>query len=96
MSFYKYWRLLDELPRGWKVCKAAGSPLHGYEFCTNSLSAIHPNHQRALVRIQRPEGVQVVVAVNQAAREAFKLKLLRGIRVDMMICELEGGALLSI
>lgn len=51
MSKFRDWELLDSLPEGWKIDRTAGSPLHGYEFCTNCKSALHPEHKRALVRV---------------------------------------------
>ena len=50
MGFYKYWELLDELPPNWVIDKTVGSPLHGYEFCTNGKSLLN-GQKRALVRV---------------------------------------------
>ena len=48
MNAYKGWALIDELPEGWRIDKSAGSPLCGYEFCTNGKSVFN-GQQRALV-----------------------------------------------
>lgn len=56
MNFYRDWKLYDELPLGWVIDKTAGSPLHGYEFCTNGKSVLN-GQKRALVKIK---GVQLV------------------------------------
>ena len=48
MSAYKGWSLIDKLPDGWRIDKSAGSPLCGYEFCTNGKSVFN-GQQRALV-----------------------------------------------
>ena len=48
MNAYKGWSLIDELPEGWRIDKSAGSPLCGYEFCTNGKSVFN-GQQRALV-----------------------------------------------
>ena len=45
---YKGWTLIDELPEGWRIDKSAGSPLCGYEFCTNGKSVFN-GQQRALL-----------------------------------------------
>lgn len=49
---YKDWMLLECLPKGWMIDKTAGSPLYGYEFCTDGKSVIH-GQKRALVRVAR-------------------------------------------
>ena len=48
MNAYKGWSLIDKLPEGWRIDKSAGSPLCGYEFCTNGKSVFN-GQQRALV-----------------------------------------------
>lgn len=48
---YKDWDLLDQLPIGWKIDKSAGSPLCGYEFCTNG--SILNGGKRALVIVDK-------------------------------------------
>jgi hypothetical protein len=55
MNTYRDWLLLDELPHGWRIDKSAGSPLHGYEFCTNGKSVITGRQKRALVRVLPPQ-----------------------------------------
>lgn len=52
MEKYKHWQLLECLPKGWKIDKTAGSPLSGYEFCTNGKSVFN-GQERALVRVIR-------------------------------------------
>ena len=108
MNKYKDWDLLDSLPDGWKLDKTAGSPLHGYEFCTNGKSILNGG-KRALVFVgsqhieyqageryesrQEKENKQTEYparTVNELARKKFEEKLLNDIRVDLMICEIEG------
>jgi hypothetical protein len=48
MNKYKDWELLQSLPDGWKIDKSAGSPLCGYEFCTNGKS-IFNGQKRSLL-----------------------------------------------
>jgi hypothetical protein len=48
MNKYKEWELLESLPNGWKIDKSAGSPLCGYEFCTNGKSVLN-GQKRALL-----------------------------------------------
>jgi len=48
---YKHWDLLDSLPIGWKIDKTCGSPLCGYEFCTNGKSILTGGNKRALVKV---------------------------------------------
>ena len=50
METYRDWQLFDFLPDGWKIDKTAGSPLCGYEFCTDGKSILKGG-KRALVRI---------------------------------------------
>ena len=52
MNKYKYWDLLDSLPIGWKIDKTCGSPLCGYEFCTNGKSVLSGEQKRALVKVK--------------------------------------------
>ena len=52
MDKYKEWELLNELPEGWKIDKTAGSPLCGYEFCTNGKSVLN-GQKRALLFVGR-------------------------------------------
>ena len=106
------WELLDNLPDGWRIDKSAGSPLCGYEFCTNG-SPLKAGYKRALVKVERAgetefpileelpkiekqqESTQVIdekylKAVNTLARKKFEERLLNDIRVDLMVCEIEG------
>lgn len=48
--------MLDKLPEGWRVDKTAGSPLHGYEFCTNGKSVLSGQQERGLVRVTTKKG----------------------------------------
>ena len=48
MNKYKEWELLTSLPEGWRIDKTAGSPLCGYEFCTNGKSVLN-GQKRALL-----------------------------------------------
>lgn len=50
MKTFKHWQVFDELPSGWVIDKSAGSPLHGYEFCTNGKSILNGG-SRALVKV---------------------------------------------
>lgn len=112
MNKYKNWELLEALPDGWRIDKTAGSPLCGYEFCTNGKSVLN-GQKRALLFVgvkpseykqpeqsyaqpikQSEEEKQIqeypARAVNELARKKFEEKLLNDIRVDLMICEIEG------
>ncbi|MCB0642916.1 MAG: hypothetical protein KDC44_14810 [Phaeodactylibacter sp.] len=115
MGFYKYWELLDELPPNWVIDKTVGSPLHGYEFCTNGKSLLN-GQKRALVRVvvknkyvEPPktsttiEADQVVAknettenylfpakVMNDLARKKQQEQVLKDIKCDMMICDIEG------
>ena len=46
---YKYWDVLEILPHGWKIDDSCGSPLYGYDFCTDGKSPLNGG-KRALVR----------------------------------------------
>jgi len=48
LGFYKEWELLESLPDRWVIDKTAGSPLCGYEFCTNGKSVLN-GQKRALL-----------------------------------------------
>lgn len=48
-SRYKEWELYDYLPYGWQIDNTCGSPLNGYDFCTNGKSVLNGG-KRALVR----------------------------------------------
>lgn len=52
MEIYKYWPVLETMPKGWKVDKTTGSPLHGYEFVTNGKSVVN-GQERALLRVDK-------------------------------------------
>lgn len=50
---YKGWPLLDEMPEGWAINKAAGSPLHGHVFVTNRKSVFSGERRTALLRVNK-------------------------------------------
>jgi len=52
MKKYKYWEVYEVLPIGWKVDNSCGSPLSGYDFCTDGKSILNGG-KRALVRTIR-------------------------------------------
>ena len=52
MRKYKDWDLLECLPKGWKIDNTCGSPLHGFDFCTDGKSILNGG-KRALVRTIR-------------------------------------------
>lgn len=110
MKKYKDWDLLECLPKDWKIDKTAGSPLCGYEFCTNGKSVLN-GQKRALVRVIRKNTPRIEYekieikkkeeiinsnykfpskAVNNLARKKFQEQLLKEIRFDLMVCEIEG------
>lgn len=62
-EYYKGWPLLQDLPRGWVIDDTAGSPLHGYKFCTNNKSILN-GQKRALVKVLKPQ-----IAINFEAEK---------------------------
>ncbi len=52
MKKYRDWDLLECLPKGWKNDNTCGSPLHGFDFCTDGKSILNGG-KRALVRVAR-------------------------------------------
>lgn len=52
MEKYKDWEVYEVLPIGWKVDNYCGSPLSGYDFCTNGKSILNGG-KRALVKTIR-------------------------------------------
>ena len=48
---YRDWDILETLPEGWVIDKYCGSPLHGFDFCTNGKSILNGG-KRALVRVK--------------------------------------------
>lgn len=113
---YRNWDILENLPEGWIIDKYCGSPLHGFDFCTNGKSILNGG-KRALVRVKQKireththpethleikpikekqvgESVDTIdfpaKKVNILARNKMKIKLLNDIRVDLMVCEIEG------
>jgi len=49
---YKYWDVLECLPKDWKIDNTVGSPLFSYQFCTNGKSVLN-GQKRALVKVIR-------------------------------------------
>lgn len=49
MKKYKDWDVFEVLPKGWKLDNSCGSPLHGYDFCTDGKSILNGG-KRALVK----------------------------------------------
>ena len=43
------WEVYEVLPKGWKIDKSCGSPLTGFDFCTNGKSILNGG-KRALVK----------------------------------------------
>lgn len=52
MKKYRDWDLLECLPEGWKIDNTCGSPLSGFDFCTNGKSVLN-GQKRALVRVAK-------------------------------------------
>ena len=48
-SNYRDWEVYEVLPKGWKIDNSCGSPLHGYDFCTDGKSILNGG-KRALVK----------------------------------------------
>lgn len=48
-SNFRNWEVYEVLPLGWKIDNSCGSPLHGFDFCTNGKSVLNGG-KRALVR----------------------------------------------
>ena len=48
------WERLDEIPKGWRIDKTAGSPVCGYVFVTNGKSLLN-GQKRALLRVKHPQ-----------------------------------------
>lgn len=104
------WKILDEIPIGWKIDKTAGSPVARTVFITNGKSVLY-GQERALLRQNKtivadekkyvtietkkdpvaPVDYQFPAKIfNDLARKKMQEKLLQDIRVDLMICEIEG------
>lgn len=115
-STFRDWEVYEVLPLGWEIDNSCGSPLHGFDFCTNRKSILNGG-ERALVRSIRKgtpciefiepinqkhvvesnkmvEKTEIPIfpakTVNHLARLKFKEQLLKEIRVDLMVCEIEG------
>jgi len=48
-STFRGWEVYEVLPFGWKIDNSCGSPLHGFDFCTDGKSVLNGG-KRALVR----------------------------------------------
>ena len=115
---YKDWDLYDVLPFGWKIDLTCGSPLFGYDFCTDGKSILNGG-KRALVKSvrkgeesakfiekkeektnkiedqpQKEEPKKQYIfpsqTVNILARKKFQEQLLKEIKFDLIVCEIEG------
>ena len=115
---YKEWELYNVLPLGWKIDLTCGSPLFGYDFCTDGKSILNGG-KRALVKsirkgneeakfidkkeessdkikeepIKEEPKKQFVFpskTVNNLARKKFQEQLLKEIKFDLIVCEIEG------
>jgi hypothetical protein len=64
---YKYWDVFEVLPNGWKIDKTCGSPLNGYDFCTDGISPLKGG-KRALVRTIK-KGVPRIKFVDPIAKD---------------------------
>ena len=71
MPTYKDWELYEVLPAGWKIDKTTGSPLFGYDFCTDGKSIINGG-KRALVKTER-KGLPSIQYVKIQQKEPSKL-----------------------
>lgn len=75
MNKYKDWEVYEVLPMGWKVDSSCGSPLHGFDFCTNGKSILNGG-KRALVRsiIKGTPRIQFVEKAEPKKVEEVKIK----------------------
>ena len=118
IATYKEWELYNVLPLGWKIDLTCGSPLFGYDFCTDGKSILNGG-KRALVKsirngneeakfidkkeensdkikeepIKEEPKKQFVFpskTVNNLARKKFQEQLLKEIKFDLIVCEIEG------
>ena len=73
MNKYKEWELLESLPDGWRIDKSAGSPLCGYEFCTNGKSVLNGQKRALLFVGSKPseykQSCQFEPAIKQVEKE---------------------------
>jgi glutaredoxin len=112
---FKDWDVYEVLPKGWEIDLSCGSPLFGYDFCTNMKSILNGG-KRALVKsirkgvenakfidkkdekiteeIKKDEPKKIFIfpskTVNNLARKKFEEQLLKEIKFDLIVCELEG------
>ena len=70
MPTYKHLELYEVLPHGWKIDKHCGSPLFGYDFCTDGKSVINGG-KRALVKTER-KGLPFIQYVKIQQKELSK------------------------
>lgn len=112
-STFRQWEVYEVLPMGWKIDNSCGSPLHGFDFCTDGKSVLNGG-KRALVRsirkgtpriefvapikenkvVEQVKEIEDFIfpskTVNTLARKKFQEQLLKEIRFDLMVCEIEG------
>lgn len=48
---YRYWYILEELPKGWLVDKTTGAPAPYTVFITNGKSVLSGKQERALLKV---------------------------------------------
>ena len=112
-STFRQWEVYEVLPMGWKIDNSCGSPLHGFDFCTDGKSVLNGG-KRALVRsirkgtpriefvapikenkvVEQVKEIEDFIfpskTVNTLARKKFQEQLLKEIRFDLIVCEIEG------
>lgn len=70
-AHFRGWKLLEEMPDGWKIDKTAGSPLHGYCFVSDGKSILNGG-KRALLRVVAPQGQLQLEEPRQAEKQAHE------------------------
>ena len=60
LKSYRGWPLLDALPEGWAIDKTAGSPVCGYEFCTNGQGVLGRGIRQSELRAETPYNTYVI------------------------------------
>ena len=58
-SKYRYWYILEELPKGWSIDKTAGSPAPNTVFITNGKSVLSGKQERALLKVEVKRDINV-------------------------------------
>ena len=53
---YRWWDILDDLPKGWVIDKTAGSPAPNTVFITNGKSPLK-GQKRALLKLKAKNGI---------------------------------------